>query len=379
MQYHNPTYTDKSQPNIRFARGEQLEFFSTLRKRVDAYFKDNNISHRGNSTMVIKTIALMAMYIVPFIVILTISLPFWATLLLWAVMGFGLAGIGMSVMHDANHGAYTSSETMNKWLGYSLNLLGGAAENWKYQHNILHHTYTNVSGMDEDIDPKKILRFSPHHTHHEPHKHQWYTAFFFYSILTLYWVLGKDLVQYMRYKRVGLNKKERAQNRSWLLRVTIFKIVYLFVMLVLPTLATEMPFYQVLIGWLLMHVVAGLILSVIFQLAHVVEETTFPIPDDQGNMENSWAVHQLATTMNFSRDNKILSWYIGGLNFQVEHHLFANICHVHYPAIAPIVKQTAEEYGIPYLEKETFWEALVSHTRMLKKLGVPSLDEIGVG
>jgi len=329
--------------------------------------------------MVLKTMAMLSLYLLPFVAIVFIDMPFWSALILWSIMGVGLAGIGMSVMHDANHGAYSKSEKWNKWIGYSLNLLGGAAENWKYQHNILHHTYTNVSGMDDDIDPKKILRFSPHNTHHKPHRYQWYTAFLFYSILTLYWVVAKDLVQYKRYKKVGLNKNDNTQNRNWLVRVTLFKILYLAAIFLLPTLVAGIPFYQVLIGWIVMHLVAGTILSVIFQLAHVVEETTFPVPDNSGSIENSWAVHQLETTMNFSRKNKVLSWYIGGLNYQVEHHLFANICHVHYPAIAPIVKQTAEEFGIAYLEKETFWQALVSHTRMLKKLGAPTLDEIGVG
>lgn len=376
MNITSSTYPDKSNSGIRFARGEELQFFATLRKRVDEYFKKNNLSRKANATMVVKTIVLMCAYILPFIAIVVFGPPFWVCLLLWAVMGTGLAGIGMSVMHDANHGAYTHSEVSNRWIGYSLNLLGGATENWKYQHNVLHHTYTNVAGMDEDIDPKVILRFSPHAKHHEPHRYQWYTAFFFYSILTLYWVVAKDLVQYKRYKRIGLNKNQAKANREWFIRVTIFKLVYLAVMFLLPTLVAGLPFYQALIGWIVMHLVAGTILSVVFQLAHVVEETHFPLPNAEGNMENTWAVHQLRTTLNFSRDNKFLSWYLGGLNYQIEHHLFTGICHVHYPAISHIVKDTATEFGIEYLEKKTFWQALVSHVRLLKKLGSPSVDEI---
>jgi linoleoyl-CoA desaturase len=126
-----------------------------------------------------------------------------------------------------------------------------------------------------------------------------------------------------------------------------------------------------------MHYTAGIILSLVFQLAHTVEETTHPMPNAEGIIENDWAIHQLNTTVNFSRKNKVLSWYVGGLNFQVEHHLFPKVCHVHYPEIAPIVKQTAEEFGIPYLEQEHFSNALKSHFAALKRFGtLPHPDEI---
>jgi linoleoyl-CoA desaturase len=119
-----------------------------------------------------------------------------------------------------------------------------------------------------------------------------------------------------------------------------------------------------------MHLVAGFILSMIFQPAHVVKETTFPMPNLENEIENSWAVHELLTTANFARKNAVLNWYAGGLNFQVEHHLFPTICHIHYEALAPIVKETAEEFGLPYNEFETFSEAIKSHYDMLKRLSV---------
>src|SRR6218665_3620687 len=121
MNITSSTYPDKSNSGIRFARGEELQFFATLRKRVDSYFKDNNISRKANTTMIVKTVVLMCVYILPFIAIVVFSPPFWLGLLLWMLMGTGLAGIGMSVMHDANHGAYTHGEKSNRWLGYSLN------------------------------------------------------------------------------------------------------------------------------------------------------------------------------------------------------------------------------------------------------------------
>lgn len=326
--------------------------------------------------MVIKTVVLLSAYLVPFFLMLFVKMSFTLQLLCWTTIGIALAGIGMSVMHDANHGAYSSDERVNKFIGLSLNLLGGTVQNWKYQHNLLHHTYTNISGLDEDIDTKLIIRLSPHSEVKPIHRHQWYYAFFLYAILTLYWGLFKDLVQFIQYKRSGINRNDRSSNVWWLIRVTIMKLSYFFIAVGLPIIMGLM-WWQVVVGFLLMHLVAGLILSVVFQMAHTVEETEFPVPDASGNLENSWAVHQLKTTMNFARGNKWLSWYVGGLNYQVEHHLFTRICHVHYPAISEIVKKTANEFGVPYLEKRTFWEAFKSHVSLLKKHGAPTLSEIG--
>lgn len=368
--------SQKSNPGIRFAAGEQLHFFSTLRQRVDRYFEDNRISTKANHTMILKTIIMILTYLLPFVALLLIPMAYPLQLIMWLISGVALAGIGMSVMHDANHGAYSDDEKTNRIIGLSLNLLGGAVQNWKYQHNLLHHTYTNISGLDEDIDTKLIIRLSPHAEVRPIHRHQWYYAFGLYAILTLYWGLFKDIVQFIQYKKAGLNRHSDSANFWWLVRISVMKLTYFFITLVVPVLV-GIPFWQVITGFLLMHVVAGLILSIVFQMAHTVEETAFPLPDKEGNMEDSWAVHQLKTTMNFARGNKLLSWYVGGLNFQIEHHLFTKICHVHYPAISEIVKHTAQEFGVPYLEKPTFLEAFKSHVQLLRKHGCPSVDEIG--
>ena len=326
--------------------------------------------------MVVKSVILLGAYVAPFIVILTTNVPVVVFFLLWFTMGVALAGNGMSVMHDANHGAYSARQWVNKMMGMSLNLLGGAAFNWKLQHNILHHSYTNIQGMDEDIDAKTLLRFSPHSPLKKGHRFQVFYAVFLYGILTLYWGLFKDAVQLIGYSKNGVNSNTPRQNAWLFVRISFFKIIYFFTLLILPSLVMGIPFYLVLLGFLLMHFTAGIILSVVFQLAHTVEGTAYPIPDAKGNIETAWAIHQMNTTVNFARRNKILSWYVGGLNFQIEHHLFPGTCHVHYPAIAPIVKETAEEFGVPYMENSSFTEALKSHLRTLRKFGAPSLDEI---
>lgn len=356
---------------IRFIDNDKNKtiFFSTLRNRVDQYFKTNNISKHYNASMVVKTFVLLSAYILPFICILFLQLPVGVNFLLWSIMGFSLAGIGMAIMHDANHGSYSASHKTNYWLGHTLNLLGGSVFNWKLQHNMLHHTYTNVIHMDDDIEDKLILRFSPHTEVKWYHKFQFVYAFLFYGILTLYWAFFKDFVQFYKYTKIGLNKSSKEQNRIILTKIILSKIIYISIFLLIPILVLKLPVGLHLAGFFLMHFLSGIILTVIFQLAHTVENTTHPVPDETGTIENNWAIHQLNTTVNFSRKNKIISWYVGGLNFQVEHHLFPNICHVHYPSIAPIVKQTAEEFGIPYLENKSFLKAVNSHIRMLKAFG----------
>lgn len=368
MQFTPIRWTDKN-PN-------KVLFLSTLRKRVDAYFTQKKISKHYNSQMVIKTIVLLAGYIVPFVCILAFQPPLWINMLLWSFMGFALAGIGMSVMHDANHNAYSANPKTNYLLGHTLNMLGGSVFTWKIQHNILHHTYTNVVHMDDDIDDKLVMRFSPHTKVKWYHKFQFVYAFFFYGILTMYWALAKDFVQFFQYTREGVNKNTRQQNAFTLFKIILFKIIYFSVFFVIPIAFLGIPWGAHLAGYLIMQFIAGLVLTTIFQLAHTVEETSYPLPDDERNIENNWAVHQLNTTVNFARSNKFISWYVGGLNFQVEHHLFPTICHVHYPEIAPIVKATAEEFGVPYLENITFTEALGSHVRTLQRFGkLPNLNE----
>jgi len=355
---------------------KDILFFSTLRQRIDLYFKDNNISKHYNTQMVVKTIVLLSCYILPFAALLIFQPTIGIAMAIWVIMAFAKSGIGMSVMHDANHGAYSSKAKINRFLGLTINLIGGIAFTWKLQHNIMHHTYTNIVHMDDDIEDKAIMRFSPHTKVVKIQKFQFIYAFLFYGILTVYWSFLKDFVQFHKYSKSGVNKGTRADNRKMLSKIILLKLFYVFIFFALPILILKMPALNYVLGYLLMQFISGILLAVIFQLAHTVEETSHPIPNETGNIENNWAIHQMNTTANFSQNNKFISWYVGGLNFQVEHHLFPTICHVHYPRIAGIVRSTAKEFGIPYLENKTLWKALKSHVRTLQRFGkMPSLNE----
>lgn len=366
----------KAKGKIRFIAKDRTNFFGVLKSRVDNYFIENKISQHANASMVIKSIILIGIYASAFCLILTSQFSLGVNMLLWAVMGISLSGVGMSVMHDANHGSYSSNQYVNLILGHTLNLLGGSVHNWKLQHNILHHTYTNIIHMDDDIADKLVLRFSPHTNVKWYHKFQVVYAFLFYGVLTLYWAGLKDLTQFIQYTRNGVNTNTKTENVLLFLKISVAKLSYFFLLIYMPITVFNIPAMQIITGFLLMHFFAGLILTVVFQLAHTVEGTSHPIPNDSGNIENDWAIHQLNTTVNFARHNKLISWYVGGLNFQVEHHLFPRICHVHYPEIAKIVKATCEEYNVPYLENKSFGDALQSHIRTLVRFGkLPSLNE----
>ncbi|MCK6616017.1 MAG: acyl-CoA desaturase [Cyclobacteriaceae bacterium] len=346
------------------------DFFVSLNQRVNQYFKSNNISRNANAEMIVKTIFMFMLYFIPYGIIISGAITnVWSLLALCLVMGMGLAGIGLSVMHDANHGAYSKKAWVNNLIGYSLNIIGGHAFNWKIQHNVLHHTYTNVHDADEDISPRGVMRMAPESPWKPAHRFQHIYAWFLYCLLTLVWVFVKDFARLVKYQHEGLVKKQQASiTREWIIMVTT-KVLYLGYIVVLPAILLPLAWWQVLIGFVAMHAVSGFILSVIFQPAHVVDGTEYPEPDQHGVLENTWAVHQLRTTTNFANRNKILSWYVGGLNFQIEHHLFPNVCHVHYRKLAPIVEQTAREFNLPYKTIPTFMGAMAGHARLLKKLG----------
>jgi linoleoyl-CoA desaturase len=359
---------------IKFPTKDEKKFYQTLRSRVDGYFKDNNISKFGGRKMVIKTIAMLAIYFVPFCLIIgNVTSNIWVMLSLVVIMGFGLAGIGLSIMHDANHGAYSSNRKLNKTIGFILNLIGGNSINWRIQHNVLHHSFTNIEGHDEDIDPAGVLRFSPHAKWRGIHRYQHFYAWFFYGLMTLTWILNKDFQSLIKYNKEGLLKQFQTNFARELTVLIITKLAYYGYIFAVPYLILSssmgITWWQVLLGIFVMHFVAGLILALVFQPAHVMDECIYPVPDTKGNMEDLWAIHQLKTTCNFANGNLPISWYVGGLNYQIEHHLFPDISHIHYPKISKIVKATAEEYSVPYYVKRTFAGAILEHAKFLKKLG----------
>jgi len=194
---------------IKFSQKLGRDFNSTLNKRVRAYFKENNISRYANTNMKIKTVFMILLYFIPLgLLISGLIQTVWIVGLMYLIMGFGMSGIGLSIMHDANHGAYSKKEWVNRWLGKIIISISGYATNWKIQHNVLHHSYTNVHGYDEDIQPPGFLRFSPNEEHKPIHKYQHLYAWFFYGLMTVSWATIKDFQQLFRYRKMDLTKTE---------------------------------------------------------------------------------------------------------------------------------------------------------------------------
>ena len=352
---------------MSFPNRDLTGFVEEVKKRVAAYFDERGKSRHATPGMVAKTILLLGLTFLPYGLIMSGGFTPLAMLGLCVVMGVGLAGIGFAISHDALHGAYSNNPRVNDVLGRTFDLLGANGYMWKITHNVIHHTYTNIDGVDEDLAVSPLLRLSPGAPLRRVHRWQHLYGFATYALSTLFWVFVKDF-KYFLARDLG-PYKDKKHPRSEVVNLVVSKLVYYGWALALPIALLPVPWWQVLIGFLVMHLVAGFILGVIFQLAHVVEGTEYPVPDHQGRIDEAWLVHEMETTANFARHSRLLSWYVGGLNYQIEHHLFPRVCSVHYPAISPIVQEVARKHGMPYHDQPTLWSAVRSHYRMLKKLG----------
>lgn len=321
--------------------------------------------------MAFKSAVMFALYLTPYFLLVTNAFSNgWIQLALCILMGIGMSGIGLSIMHDANHGSYSKNPKINDMMSFSMAFIGGSSLNWQLQHNVLHHTFTNIEGHDEDIAPLGFLRFSPNAPYKKIHRFQFIYAWFFYGLMTLMWSMTKDFNQLARYDKMGMLKTRNTTYNKELFKLLMFKLFYWAFTIVIPLIFVQIEWWKILLGFAIMHFTCGLNLALIFQPAHVVEETEFPLPEGETHsMEDDWASHQMKTTANFAPKAWLFSWFVGGLNYQVEHHLFPTICHVHYKNLSPIVKQTAEEFNLPYHSKKTFLGALSSHARMLYNLG----------
>ncbi len=342
-------------------------FYPALKSAVEGYFINRNIRKTGNWKLYIKSFVLIPAAVLIYILLLTINMPVALALLLCAVLGFVLASIGFNVMHDACHGSYSRHNWVNNVMGLSLNVLGGNAFIWKFKHNIIHHTYTNVDGIDDDIAKSPLMRHCATQKWVNLHRFQHIYAVFLYAISSFAWSYFLDFNKY--FKRKICSTPLQKMNRAEHIIFWASKVLNLIYFILIPVLVVGWKPW--LIGFTCMHIAMGLTLAIVFQLAHVVEHTEFEYvkSDDKKKIEEEWAIYQIKTTANFARKNKIISWFVGGLNFQVEHHLFPHVSHVHYPAISNIVKQTCREFNISYNEFTTMTGAIMSHFRMIKQLG----------
>lgn len=359
--------SEMQQNALKFEARSKDPFSVELHAEVERYFEQGKMSKKGNLLLWVKALfylgGLAALYLSLFAFPVTSA----QALLIFALMGMFCAGIGFNVGHDALHDAYSKKTWVNDLMGHSYTLLGANVYNWKILHNKIHHTYTNVEGADGDLETVKFLRFyEGQEGYRFYHRFQFIYAPFFYALTSLVWVFKKDFdhifkPQHMLYKKPELPKWEFA-------RLVFCKLLYLMIFIGLPVLLSPLALGTVLLGFVLMHFVQGLCLAFTFQLGHLVEGPEVIEMPKSGKLP-SWHVLQLQGTSNFGTLCPLSAWLFGGLNQQVEHHLFPKVSHVHYPALSKIVKRLAHKHGHPYHEHKTFFHALRSHFRLLRKLG----------
>lgn len=342
-----------------------LSFHAELKRRINEYFSQAGRVSTGNYKLYLKAFILVVAYIGIYIHLLFFTPIVWLAIMECIVLGGLTAAIGFNIMHDGMHGSFSSRKWVNRLAGITLNFLGANDFMWKTKHNIIHHTYTNVHGVDDDIEARPFLRLCDEQKHYKIHRYQHWYFWAAYSLLYIWWVFVTDYKKYF----TGKVHNTPLQKMKWQDHLSFwgFKLLHVFLFIGMPI--WMLGFKAWIIGYIPFALFAGFVLSIVFQLAHTVEDTAFPVANvDTNQMEDEWAVHQLKTTANFSTKNKFITWWLGGLNFQIEHHLFPRVSHIHYPAISKIIKKACQDFGIPYIEYPKMQMAIVSHVSHLKNL-----------
>jgi len=344
-------------------------FHAEIKRRVLEYFQRTGLSERDSPRMYVKTAALLLWCGASYALLVFAATTWWQGALLSFSLALAMAGIGFGIQHDANHGAYSSHRAVNRLMGLTLDLLGGSSYLWRFKHNVLHHTYTNVVSADDDINLSPLGRLSPAQPRYRLHRLQQFYLWALYGFLVLKWHWVYDFKNVAR-GRIARNRFPRP--RGWsLVELIGGKVLFAGWVFVIPALFH--PWWIVLLYYAATAFVLGLVLTVVFQLAHCVEEAEFPEPlPGTDRLPAAWAVHEVQTTVDFARASQWLTWYVGGLNFQIEHHLFPRISHVHYPRIAVIVQAVCAQFGVRYAAHESVVGALSSHWRWLRRMGRPA-------
>ena len=344
---------------------KQRDFFNALKSEVDAYFEKNGLKKTGNWKLYAKTLILIPSAVGIYITLMLVPM-FWAfSAALWFLFGLTMAAIGFNVMHDACHGSFSTRNWVNELFGLTNNFLGGNAFLWKLKHNIIHHTYTNVDGVDDDINNMPFMRQCETQTWKPMHQFQSIYMFVLYGFTSLF-MFFMDYVKYFskRVHTTPLKKMDAKEHMIFWGGKMFFILFYIVVPIVL------IGWKAWLVGFLISQFTLGLTLAIVFQLAHVVEHAEFEAAGvDPVKIENEWAIHQIKTTANFAFSNKIITWFVGGLNYQIEHHLFPRISHIHYPAISKIVRETCSRFDLNYIYFPTTRAAVVSHVRFMNQMG----------
>jgi linoleoyl-CoA desaturase len=360
-----PAHSQPAPGRLKFANND--DFHHELRRRVDQYFATTGQKPRDCLRMYVKTAIILGWFVASYVLLVFVAATWWQALPLAMSMGFAIAAVGFNIHHDGGHGSASRFRCVNKCMALTMDLTGASSYMWARKHNLIHHTYANITGHDDDINVGLLGRLSPHQKRLPIHRWQHYYLWALYGLLPVKWLFFDDFWNILT-GRIGEHRIPRPRNWD-LVTFIAGKTVAFALTFGVPLLLH--PLWVVAVFYGVTSLVLGVTLSVIFQMAHCVEEASFPMPRaDTGRIETAWAVHQVETTVDFARGNRVLTWLVGGLNFQIEHHLFPQICHVHYPALAQVVEQTCNDFGIKYVAQESFFAGVASHFRWLRRMGM---------
>ncbi len=349
--------------------GNDTAFQLELRRRVEEYFRTTGRRQRDCWQMYLKTAILLVGFAGSYLLLVFVAQTWWQGLLLAILLGLSAAGIGFSIQHDGSHQAYSNSPWVNRLMARTLELIGGSSYLWRWKHVVLHHTYVNITGHDTDIDLGILARLTPHRKRLAFHRWQHLYLWPLYGLLAIKWQLLDDFRKLIRGR---ISNQPFPRPRGWELVILVAGKAIFF------ALAFGIPLLFHGVGVVLLYygvagLVTGTVLSVVFQVAHCVEEAEFPMPRaSTGRIDHAWAVHQAETTVDFARRSRVVAWLVGGLNFQIEHHLFPRICHVNYPAISTLVEETCRDFGMRYREFTSFRAGMASHFRWLRRMAMPN-------
>ncbi len=273
------------------------------------------------------------------------------------------SAIGFGVFHDANHGTLFQRAAGNLWAARLCSVLLGASRHfWVHKHQTLHHRQPNVAGWDDDLETRGHLRLSPASPWQARHRRQEVKALFYYGLNSLEWVFLKDFhcLAHGRMNEFQEIRLDREARTELLVSKALHLLVFILPMfLVLPLLWAAAAF-------ILFHLVFSWVLAAVFQAAHLTPEMEF----GGVRAQDDWATHQLRTTADFATGSRFATWFTGGLNHQIEHHLFPNVAHTHYAALRPIVRTVAERHGLRCHDLGNMSSAIRQHFVLLKALGV---------
>lgn len=350
---------------IRFSGNDA--FLREVKRRAELYFVESGRSPRDCPQMYFKSATIFSTFVITYMVLLFFVHSWWLIVPLAMLLGLAMSAIGFNIQHDGGHKAYSDKPWINKIMAMSLDLIGGSSYLWNWKHNSIHHTYPNIHGHDDDIELGWLGRLSPHQKHHWFHRVQCVYLWLLYGFLGVKWHLWDDFYN-LWTSRIGGHHIPRPRGKDLMVfiggKIAFFSLAFGIPMLLHPVGA-------VIAVYAIAAFTSGVVLSIVFQLAHCVEEANFPVPSASGVMDTDWAVHQVQTTVNFAPRNPVISWLVGGLNFQIEHHLFRKICHIHYPALSKVVEDVCKDFGLRYSANRTFFVALASHFRWLRRMGQP--------